>query len=131
RWGAAAARGADLRRFSDEEPIQARRVAPAERFLRWCRHNPAVAGLLAAVAVLLVGVAGVATVAAFRIAGARDEATRNAREALEAEEKEGAQRQLAEASARESHQRLTQMHVANGTRLLDDGDLFGALPWLA
>jgi WD40 repeat protein/serine/threonine protein kinase len=130
RYASAAALAADLQRFIDDEPIQARRVSPAERFRRWCRHNPAVAGLLAAVAVLLVGVAGVATVAAFRIAGARDEATRNAREALQARENEGAQRKLAEASARESRQRLIQLHVANGTRLLDDGDLFGALPWL-
>src|SRR5262249_27017985 len=59
-----------------------------------------------------------------------DEATRNAREALEAKENEGAQRQLAEAKAQESRQRLVQLHVANGTRLLDDGDLLGALPWL-
>src|SRR5262249_10424571 len=37
---------------------------------------------------------------------------------------------LAEAGAEESRQRLIQIHVANGTRLLDDGDLLGALPWL-
>jgi WD40 repeat protein/serine/threonine protein kinase len=130
RYASAAALAADLQRFLDDEPIQARRVAPAERFLRWCRHNPAVAGLLAAVAILLVGVASVATVAAFRIAGARDEATRNAQEALEAKENEGAQHKLAEARAEESRQRLIQLHVANGTRLLDEGDLFGSLPWL-
>jgi WD40 repeat protein/serine/threonine protein kinase len=130
RYASAAALAADLQRFLDDEPVLARRAAPAERLLRWCRHNPAVAGLLAAVAILLVGVAAVATTAAFRIAGARDEANRNAREALGAKENEGAQRHLAEARARESRQRLTQMYVANGTRLLDDGDLFGALPWL-
>jgi serine/threonine protein kinase len=130
RYASAAALAADLQRFLDDEPVRARRVSPAERLLRWGRHNPAVAGLLAAVAILLVGVAGVATVAAVRIAGARDEATRNAREALEAKENEGAQRKLAEARAQESRQRLIQLHVANGTRLLDDGDLLGALPWL-
>ena len=75
RYAAAAELAADLRRFIDDEPIHARRVSPAERFLRWCRHNPAVAGLLAAVAILLVGVAAVSLIAAFRIAGARDEAT--------------------------------------------------------
>jgi WD40 repeat protein len=130
RYASAAALAADLQRFIDDEPIQARRASPAERFLRWCRHNPAVAGLLATVAVLLVSVAGVSMIAAFRIAGARDEATRNAREALEAKENEGAQRQLAEGKARESRQRLIQLHIAHGTRLLDDGDLFAALPWL-
>ena len=79
RYAAAGELAADLQRFLDDEPIQARRVSPAERFLRWCRRNPAVAGLLAAVAILLVGVAAVSLIAAFRIAGARDEATRNAR----------------------------------------------------
>jgi WD40 repeat protein/serine/threonine protein kinase len=130
RYASAGAMAADLQRFIDDEPIHARRSTSAERLLRWCRHNPAVAGLLAAVAVLLVGVAAVSVIASVRIAGARDEATRNAWEALEAKENEGTQRQLAETRARESHQRLAQMCVANGTRLLDDGDLFGALPWL-
>src|SRR5262249_6759239 len=54
RYGSAAALAADLQRFIDDEPIEARRISPAERLLRWCRHNPAVAGLLAAVALLLV-----------------------------------------------------------------------------
>src|SRR5207237_1297346 len=68
--------------------------------------------------------------AACRIAGARDEATRNAREALEAKDNESVQRKLAEDKAQESRQRLVRLHVANGERLLDEGDLFGALPWL-
>jgi eukaryotic-like serine/threonine-protein kinase len=130
RYASAAALAADLQRFIDDEPIQARRVSPAERSLRWCRHNPAAAVLLATVAILLVGVASVSTTAAFRIAGARDEATRNAQEALGAKENEGVQRKLAEDKARESRRQLIQLHVANGTRLLDDGELLGALPWL-
>jgi WD40 repeat protein/serine/threonine protein kinase len=130
RYAAAAELAADLQRFIEDEPIHARRVTPAERFLRWCRHNPAVAGLLAAVAILLVGVAAVSLIAAIRIAGARDEATRNAREAVAAKENESAQRKLAEDKARESRQRLVRLHVANGERLLDEGDLLGALPWL-
>src|SRR5262249_43348100 len=69
RYAPAAELAADLRRFIDDEPIHARRVSPGERFVRWCRHNPAVGGLLAAVAVLLVGVATVSLTAAFRIAG--------------------------------------------------------------
>jgi WD40 repeat protein/serine/threonine protein kinase len=120
----------DLKRFVEDRPVGARRVSEGERLWRWCRRNPLPAGLLATVAILLVGVASVATVAAIRIAGARDEATRNAQEALEAKENEGAQRQLAEVRAKESRHRLIQLHVANGTRLLEDGDLFGALPWL-
>src|SRR5262249_53219361 len=90
---------ADLQHFTDDEPIQARRVSPTERFVRWSRRNPVVAGLLASVAILLVGVAAVSMISAVRIAGARDEATSNAREALAAKESEGAQRKLAEAKA--------------------------------
>ena len=47
----------DLRRWLSGEPITARRVSPAERFARWCRRNPVVAGLSATAAVLLLVVA--------------------------------------------------------------------------
>jgi len=119
----------DLQHFIDDEPIQARRVSPREHFVRWCRHNPLVAGLLASLGLLLLGVAAVSVISAIRIAGARDDATRNAIDALAAKEREGGQRKLAEGNASESHQRLIRLHVANGSRLLDESDLFGALPW--
>jgi tetratricopeptide (TPR) repeat protein len=49
RYTDAAALAEDLRRFVDGRPIRARRVSPVERAWRWCRRNPAVAGLAAAV----------------------------------------------------------------------------------
>jgi serine/threonine protein kinase/tetratricopeptide (TPR) repeat protein len=45
RYGDAAALAADLRRFVEGRPIRARRVSPPEHAWRWCRRNPAVAGL--------------------------------------------------------------------------------------
>src|SRR5262249_33618646 len=50
----------DLERFLRGEPIQARPISSGERFVRWCRRKPALAGSLGALAFALVaGLAGV------------------------------------------------------------------------
>jgi len=46
RYGTAAALAADLRRFLEDRPVQARPASPPERALRWCRRNPWVAAFL-------------------------------------------------------------------------------------
>jgi WD40 repeat protein/tRNA A-37 threonylcarbamoyl transferase component Bud32 len=64
RYASAAALAEDLQRFLAGEPIAARPVGRLERGWRWCRRNPAVAALLATVALTLLIGAGVATVLA-------------------------------------------------------------------
>ncbi len=72
RYASAPALAEDLRRFREGEPILARRSGPARRAWRWCRRNRALAGSLAAVAVLLVFLAVGAAVAAARSRRAAD-----------------------------------------------------------
>lgn len=56
RYQTAGDLAADLERFVNDQPIQARRIATWERLWRWAKHNPTVAGLAASlVAVVLMG----------------------------------------------------------------------------
>src|SRR5262249_41500001 len=70
----------DLGRFLRGEPVVARPVGRLERAWRWCRRNPAVASLLAAFVLALLGGTVVSTFFAV-------EADQRAREANEQREK--------------------------------------------
>ncbi|MEI8375109.1 MAG: SUMF1/EgtB/PvdO family nonheme iron enzyme [Planctomycetota bacterium] len=62
RYPSCQALAEDLRRWLTGESITARRVSPAERFVRWCRRNPLMAVLAGTAAILLILVAIVASV---------------------------------------------------------------------
>jgi serine/threonine-protein kinase len=116
RYSSASALADDLERWLKGEPISARGVGRLERGWRWCRRNPALAGLIGTAALALVAVAIVSSVAAVRLDAARAEADRNA-------ENEKTARATAE-------RRLAAQYVGEGVRLMEAGDLLGALPWL-
>jgi WD40 repeat protein/serine/threonine protein kinase len=55
----------DLRRFLNDEPVLARRVGAAERYLRWARRHPEIATLGGVLTAVLIG----ATIASVLVAG--------------------------------------------------------------
>jgi hypothetical protein len=82
RYASAEALAKDLRRILDDEPILARRVGTAERYLRWARRNPVIAALGGVLTAVLVVMTIASWVAAGRVAAL---ATMNGREKLTAQ----------------------------------------------
>jgi serine/threonine protein kinase len=56
----------DLKRFLDDRPIRARPLSYVARSWRWCRRNPLVTGLSAAVVVLLLVASGISSYSAIQ-----------------------------------------------------------------
>ncbi len=76
RYPTAAALAHDLERFLGDEPIQARPTGRLQRLGRWCRRRPLIAGLIAAIVLVLL--TGTAVSCYFTV-----EASRRAQDATE------------------------------------------------
>jgi serine/threonine protein kinase/formylglycine-generating enzyme required for sulfatase activity len=99
RYPSASELGADLKRFLDDEPIQARRQTQFERYCRWARHNPGIAALSGVLAAVLVLV----TVASLLAAGHFNQLRENeAQKERDARQAEALQRKIAEAATKEA-----------------------------
>jgi WD40 repeat protein/serine/threonine protein kinase len=117
RYQTAADMAADLQRFVEDRPIRARRVSLTEQWWRWCRRNPVVAGLSAAVLLLLVLVTVVSSFGYVHQAKLRSEAQDAQKSAEDAgalahAETERATR-LAEDESRARREGRRNLYVAN------------------
>jgi eukaryotic-like serine/threonine-protein kinase len=117
RYASADALADDLERWSRHETIVARRSSTREHMVKWVRRHPAGAGMIGFSVVLASAVLVLVLVNRAQLQRERDHAIREQAVALQ--------------KARESRERLVQLHVATGNRLLEEGDNLGALPWFA
>jgi serine/threonine protein kinase len=62
----------ELRRFVENRPIRSRPIPAYERFWRWCKRNPGLAGANIAAAAMTIILAVVSTIAAWTYRGQRD-----------------------------------------------------------
>jgi WD40 repeat protein/tRNA A-37 threonylcarbamoyl transferase component Bud32 len=129
RYATAADLSADLHRYLEGKPIQARPVGQAERFWRWCKRNPALAAACGLALTSLVAVSIVSTLFAFHSNRAAEKESRAAENLRQEHGKTEAALDEAKTERRQAEERLVQLYVSNGVRLMAEGDLFGSLPW--
>jgi eukaryotic-like serine/threonine-protein kinase len=122
RYGDCGALAEDLRRYLDNEPISARRLNAIERFQRWRRRNPVVAGLTAALfAVLAVGIV-VSGLLAWQSSQRATAARTAAKRADDEAKRAGEQETLAKAQSKQLAVRLGESYFEQGTHWCDVGD---------
>jgi tetratricopeptide (TPR) repeat protein len=126
RYPSAEALADELQRFLDGEAIEARPVGRVEWLGRWCRRRPALAGLTAALALVIVAAFVVVTWQWRHSERLRDQAVANLAEA--SLQKENAEQQRRESERNwhlaEANYRQSRKAVDDFTRLLSENPWF-------
>jgi WD40 repeat protein/tRNA A-37 threonylcarbamoyl transferase component Bud32 len=127
----------DLERHLSHQPVMARPPSTAYRMQKFVRRNKVIVAAGSAVAGALVLGIVISTWQAIRARQAEGKAAKalkseaaQRQKAEKAQEGEAAQRKVAEDKTEESRQRLVQLNVASGARLLNESQTFASLPWL-
>jgi WD40 repeat protein/serine/threonine protein kinase len=109
RYATANQMGEDLRRFLEDEPVLARRVGAAERYLRWARRHPEIAILGGVLTAVLIGV----TIASMLVAGRMAALAKGNERAAESERGARLAAEAAQKQANQERQRSEQhLYVA-------------------
>ena len=121
----------DLRRFLNDEPIQARRVSSLEHLVRWSRRNKSLAAMLMTLALLVSVVAVSSTVAAGYFRSLSATLARSVLDVTVA--KANAERLTDEAEAARQASQITvaDMQTERGMLASEQGDFATAMLWFA
>ena len=124
RYQSADELAADLQRFTEDKPIQARPVSEVERLWRWCRRNPTMAGLATCTCILslVLGIAGIA----WKWRDAESERMK----ASDAEQRAAVARDKAVDARNESQQVLAGALLDRGIALAEQGEAGEGLLWM-
>jgi WD40 repeat protein len=129
RYETASAFAADVQHYLDDEPVAACPPSAAYRLRKFARRHRVALVTSALVAAALVLGTAVSVWQAVRATRAEGTA-REQRDAARAAQNDEAQaRRRAEDLAEQSRRRQVRLNVEQGTRLMNDGDLAGSLPY--
>lgn len=119
----------DLSRFNQGLPIVARPIGWLEKGTRWAQRRPVLAGLLVAIATLLIAVITIPSLMAWRLDVALRQSDDNARQARDNETKAQDALKQAVALSRESQSRLVGMRISTGINAEINNSLLEMLLW--